>query len=101
MVLDEEQRHPVRQGDLAERRELYRPQPFRLRRARWERLLRRKLDGWKVGQCNKRPHSNFPTFQPSNRPTVHWPPPDAGAAPGLTMSRSEEHTSELQSRVDI
>src|SRR6266516_2699252 len=84
MVLDEEQRHPARQGDLAERRELHRTQPFGRGGTGREGLLSGKLECWKVGQC-KYQHSNLPTFQPSNRPTLHCPPPDDGDA-GLTIS---------------
>src|SRR3989442_2915015 len=86
MVLDEEQRHPVRQRDLAERRELHRAQPFGRGRTGGEGLLSGKLDCWNDGKCDESHHSNLPTFHRSHIPAIHRPPPDAGAAPGLTIS---------------
>src|SRR5205809_6935990 len=73
MVLDQEQRHPVRQRELVERRELHRAQPVGLRRTRGKRLLggERRCDQEQRGECTDR---------------VHCGPPDAGAAPGRTTS---------------
>src|SRR6267378_100305 len=58
------------------------------------------LDGWNVGRWFTFQPSNLPTFSGGHTTTLDWAPrlPPASVPPPAPPPRSEEHTSELQSR---
>src|SRR3989442_7046172 len=61
-------------------------------------LFRSQPPGWRSWEDGVIAAGRVPRAEPGTRPSVRHPPPGSGGRPGWRTLRSEEHTSELQSR---